>query len=84
MRSYDIKKESSFLENEEELVNDYVVLDLETTGLSPNKNEIIEIAAIKVKNNKVLEVYNKLIKPDNDISEFITSITDISREMIET
>ena len=79
----DIKNETSFIENEEEFVNDYVVLDLETTGLSPNKNEIIEIAAIKVKNDKVLEVYNKLIKPDNGISEFITSITDISKEMIE-
>ena len=79
----EIKNESSFFENDAKLVNDYVVLDLETTGLSPNKNEIIEIAAIKVKNNKVLEVYNKLIKPDNGISEFITSITDISKEMIE-
>ena len=77
------KNESTFFENDEKFVNDYVVLDLETTGLSPNKNEIIEIAAIKVKNDKVLEVYNKLIKPDNGISEFITSITDISKEMIE-
>ena len=69
------KNNKSFFENEEEFVNDYVVLDLETTGLNPNKNEIVEIVAIKVKNYKVLEVYNKLIKPDNDISEFITSIS---------
>ena len=82
MEFKNLGEEVSFVENDEKFVNSYVVLDLETTGLSPNKNEIIEIAAIKVKNNKVLEVYNKLIKPDNDISEFITSITDISREMI--
>lgn len=72
-----------FVENNDKLVSSYVVLDIETTGLSPSKNEIIELAAIKVKNNKVLEVYNKLIKPQENISELITSITNISKEMIE-
>lgn len=43
-------------------VDDYVLVDIETTGLSPKENDIIEIGAIKVRNNKIIEEYESLIK----------------------
>lgn len=61
----------------------YVVVDIETTGLSPNRNEIIEISAIKVINGEISETFSKLIKPSGKISPFITSLTGITDKMLE-
>lgn len=66
-----------------DLPNDYVVIDLETTGLSPEYSEIIELAAIKVKNNQIIDKYQQLVKPDEEIDEFITSITGITNNMVK-
>jgi DNA polymerase-3 subunit alpha (Gram-positive type) len=63
--------------------DDYVILDTETTGLNAADSEIIEIAALKVKNKEVGGIFNKLIKPRNPISEEITRITGITNEMVE-
>lgn len=62
------------------LPDTYIVLDLETTGLSPKKNEIIEIAMIKVINGRPVETFQALVKPENPIPPFITSLTGISNE----
>lgn len=61
---------------------DYVVFDIETTGLSAYYNEIIEISAIKVRNDKVVDEFSSLIKPQGKISSFITNLTGISNEMV--
>jgi len=61
----------------------YVILDIETTGLSVYNEEIIEIAAIKVKNNEIIEKFSTLIKPNKKISEKITEITKITNNMVE-
>ena len=61
----------------------YVVFDLETTGLSPFKDEIIEIGAVKVdKDGKILETFTTLVKPSKPVSEFIQNLTGISNEML--
>lgn len=60
----------------------YVIVDLETTGLSPIKNEIIEIGAIKVENNKIVDSLDILVKPENAVSSFITSLTGITNDML--
>lgn len=62
----------------------YVVFDLETTGLSPSKNEIIEIGALLVdEDGRIINTYSKLVKPVKDISPFITKLTGISNEMVK-
>lgn len=66
-----------------EEVSDYIALDLETTGLDPNFDEIIEIAAIKVTNNDEVESFHTLVKPDYEIDEFITELTGITNEMLK-
>ncbi len=60
---------------------DFVVIDTETTGLSPRKNELIEISAIKYNDFEPVEKISYLIKPKAEISEKITELTRITNEM---
>ncbi len=60
----------------------YTVLDLETTGLSPKADHIIEFAAIKVKNGEIIDTFQTLCDPGFDIPPMITSITGITTEMV--
>lgn len=64
------------------LVDDYCVLDLETTGLSYEYDEIIEIGILKVRNNVIVDRYEQLVKPIYPIDEFITELTGITNSMV--
>lgn len=64
------------------MVNSYVCFDLETTGLSPERDEIIEIGAVKVAEGKVIDRFSRFVKPDNPISPLVTSLTGISNDMV--
>ena len=64
------------------LPQDYTIIDLETTGLSPRCDEIIELAAIRVRDGEVTDSYQRLVKPKERISDFISSITHITNEMV--
>ena len=58
-----------------------VSLDIETTGLSPDKDMIIEIGATKLNiEEETYEYFSELINPGTDISEFITDLTGIRNE----
>ncbi|MEJ2628536.1 MAG: exonuclease domain-containing protein [bacterium] len=59
-------------------LTNFVVFDLETTGLSSNEDEIIEIGMIKIKEGKVTETYNQLFDPGIPIPENITRLTGIT------
>lgn len=61
----------------------YVIIDIETTGLDPEYCEIIELAAIKYENNKEIARFHSLVKPDYEIDSFITSLTGITNEMVK-
>ena len=63
--------------------NDFVVFDVETTGLNPENCDIIEIGAVKIKNGEIVEKFQTLIKPRERISDYITSINGITNEMVE-
>lgn len=61
----------------------YVLLDIETTGLSPSYDEIIEISAIRIEHGEIVDEFSELIKPKEKISEFITKLTGITNEMVK-
>lgn len=61
----------------------FVVFDVETTGLSPRKDKLIEIGAVKICNGKIIERFNELINPEIAIPIKITSITHITNEMVK-
>lgn len=56
----------------------FTVFDLETTGLSVNFDKVIEIAAVKIKDNQVIERYNVFVNPERPISELTTRLTSIT------
>lgn len=64
------------------LPNDYTVIDIETTGLSSVRNEIIELSALKIRNNKVSKTFTTLVKPQGKINYFISKLTGITNQMV--
>ena len=64
------------------IVDDYCVVDTETTGLSAYYDEIIEIGILKVRSREIVDQYSQLIHPSYPISDFITSLTGINNEMV--
>ena len=60
----------------------YVVIDLETTGLSPDWDRIIEIGAIKVENGSIIDTFQHLVYPGGEIDSFIEQLTGITNEML--
>ena len=65
-----------------ERINSYVCLDLETTGLDPKKNKIIEIGAIKVSNGKIVEQLETFVNPGVKLEERIVELTGIKDEQL--
>ncbi len=65
------------------LPDKYVVVDIETTGLDPQSNEIIEISALKYEQNVLIDSYHTLVHPNESISAFITGLTGITNEMVK-
>lgn len=79
-----------------EIPLNYTVIDVETTGLDPKFDEIIEIGALKIKDDKIVDKFETLIRPDgyyyydddnneyfSYIDEFITDLTGITNEMLD-
>jgi len=64
------------------LSDSYVVFDLETTGLSPNVNQIIEIGAVKVVDGKITERFSKFVNPQTPIPFHIEELTGIRDDMV--
>ncbi len=62
--------------------NNYVVIDIETTGFDPNYDEIIEISAIKVEKNDIIDSFTTLINPKDKIDSYIEQLTGISNDML--
>ena len=63
---------------------DYTIVDIETTGLSPTSNEIIELSAIRVRGNKIVEKFSTLVKPHGTINAYISGLTGITNTMVQS
>ena len=61
---------------------EFVVFDIETTGLNSHTNEIIEIGAVKIKSGRIVDRYSQLINPGRPIPYHITEITSITDEQV--
>src|SRR5687767_7776117 len=55
-----------------------VAIDIESTGLSEDRDAIIEIGAVKFKGHRVEDEWTSLINPGKHIPEFISGLTGIS------
>lgn len=60
----------------------YTVVDLETTGLNPSTDLIIEFAAVRVRNGEVVDTFQSLCDPGFPIPPAIEAITGITSEMV--
>lgn len=64
------------------MITDYLALDIETTGLSPEKDRIIEIGAVKYKNSEAVGEFSCLVRTCQPLPEKITALTGITEEML--
>lgn len=75
-RKLDYQKSQKFVDN-------VVVLDFETTGLSPIRSEIIQIGAIKFEKAKMIDQFSRYAKASQAIPKKITAITGINDEKVK-
>jgi CRISPR-associated protein Cas2 len=60
----------------------YIVIDIETTGISPERSEILKLAAIKIESGAIAESFTALIRTDVPVSPPIESLTGITNAML--
>ncbi|HEU0020554.1 MAG TPA: helicase C-terminal domain-containing protein [Dehalococcoidia bacterium] len=61
----------------------FVALDLETTGLDPSRDAIIEIGAVKFQDDQVIDTFQTFVNPGRNIPEFIQRLTGISPNQVK-
>ena len=64
----------------ENMINRYVALDIETTGLNPAVDRIIEVGMARVEDGQITQKYSTLVYPGISVSERITELTGIHNE----
>ena len=64
-------------------IDSYTVIDLETTGLDPKTDKIIELSALRIRNNEIVSEYSTLINPEMEIDSFIETLTGISNDELK-
>ena len=61
----------------------YVALDLETTGLDPESDRIIEVGAVKFRGREVLGTFHTLVNPQRPLPSRVRLITGIAAEELD-
>jgi DNA polymerase-3 subunit alpha (Gram-positive type) len=67
---------------QEDFQGSYVIFDLETTGFSPYEDDIIEIGAVKIQGQRVVDSFNQLVRVDRMLDPKITELTGIRDDML--
>jgi DNA polymerase-3 subunit epsilon len=62
---------------------DFVILDTETTGLRPEPDRVIEVAAVRVRHGEIVNSFQSLVNPGRRLPAFIARFTGISQEMVQ-
>ena len=62
---------------------EFVCIDLETTGLNPHTDTIIELGAVRIRGGEVLRRYQTFVNPGRRIPTFIQQLTNITPAQIE-
>jgi DNA polymerase-3 subunit alpha (Gram-positive type) len=62
--------------------HDFVVFDVETTGLSSKYDQIIELAGVKVRNGEIIDRFERFSNPNEPLTETIKEITGITDNML--
>lgn len=62
--------------------NQYVCIDIETTGLDYEYDEIIEVSAVRVVDGNIKESFSSLINPQGSVPSYIENLTGITNEML--
>ena len=84
MEGYLINDEAKLVEGDDtySLDDEFVIFDIETTGLSNKLDRITEIGAVRIKGGRIIEEYNQLVNPQIPIPEKIIQLTGITNEMV--
>ena len=64
------------------MTNSYISIDLETTGLNPKLDKIIEIGGVKVLDGKVTDTFSTFVSPGMKLKEQVVELTGIRDEML--
>ena len=74
-----IYKGNSLIKN----LNNYTVLDIETTSLDSYYGEILEISGIKIRDKKTIDTFSEIIKIKDEVGPYTTMLTGITNEDVE-
>lgn len=65
------------------MINTFVSFDIETTGLMPTKDKIIEIGAVKIVDGEEVGRFKRFVNPEMELPKKITEITGIDDDMLK-
>ena len=71
----------NYIENKE-IDDEFIIFDLETTGLSIQYDKIIEFGAVKIKNNTIVDRLQMFINPQQDLTQQIMNLTKINQNEV--
>ncbi len=61
----------------------WAVIDIETTGIDPARDEVIDVGFLQFEGVKLVKKYSSLVRSDLVLSQFITKLTSITNEMVQ-